>query len=106
MSVYPLEKYEFCTRFKGLEIKYESRFNKQSTSQTEYDVQDGSGVLQLLLAGTAKFGTYVPDIRVKKDIDLFAYTRAAPALECDSDETLQLMLETSKVYDADKIDES
>ena len=106
MSVYPLEKYEFCTTFKGLKVQGESRFNKQLTSQSEYDVQNGSGVLRSLLEDTARFSTYVPDIRVKKDINLFAYTRAAPALECDSDETLQLMLDTSKVYDADKIDES
>lgn len=35
-----------------------------------------------------------------------AYTRAAPALECDSDEQLQLMLETSEIYDAEKMSES
>jgi len=60
----------------------------------------------MLLDSTARFYVYVPDIRVKKDIDLFAYTRAAPALECDSDRTLAEMLATSEVYDADKIDES
>ena len=60
----------------------------------------------MLQEDTARFSTYVPDIRVKKAINMFAYTRAAPALGCDSDATLQLMLETSKTYDAEKIDES
>jgi len=52
------------------------------------------------------YNNYVPDPRVKKDIKLNAYTRASPALECDSDEQLQLMLDTSEIYDADKIGES
>jgi len=49
MSVYPLEKYEYCTNFQGLEIRDDERYTMQPTDQDEYTVQLTSGVLNSLL---------------------------------------------------------
>ena len=43
---------------------------------------------------------------IKKSIGLNGYTRAAPAIECDDKETLEMMRETLKIYDDDKVAES
>ena len=45
-------------------------------------------------------------MEVKKRIEMHGYTRAAPAIKCDSKETLELMRETTKIYTDDKVAES
>lgn len=102
--VYPLEKYEGCTNFNSL--INDERYAMQPTNQNEYEVQLASGVLSSLENETLTYNNFVPDPLVKKETKLNVYTRAAPALGCNSDETIQLMLETLEIYDAEKIVES
>ena len=45
-------------------------------------------------------------VSVKKGIEINGYTRAAPAIKCDSRETLDLMRETASVYTDEKVAES
>ncbi len=45
-------------------------------------------------------------VSVKKTIEMNGYTRAAPAIKCDSRETLNLMRETASIYTDDKVAES